>query len=37
MPALLQFAPDVEVVVDFSVEDNSGVAILGEDGLISSV
>ena len=33
MPALLQFAPEFEVVVDFSVEDDSRVAIIGKDGL----
>src|ERR1700737_2122005 len=37
MPALLEFTPQLEVIVDFSVEDNSGIAILGQDGLIPTV
>jgi hypothetical protein len=37
VPALFEFAPQFEMIVDFSVEDNSGVAILGENGLVPSV
>ena len=37
MSALLQFAPEFEVIVDFSVEDDSRVVIIGKDGLVSSV
>jgi len=37
MPALLQLATQLEVVVDFSIEDDSGVAIIGKNRLVASL
>ena len=36
IPALFQFAAQFQVIVDLAVEDDDGVAILGNDGLISA-
>ncbi len=37
MSALFQFAAQFQVIVDLAVEDDDGVAILGQDGLIAAL
>ena len=37
VPQLFEFAAELEMIVDFPVEDYRGVAVIGDDGLVAAL